>query len=501
MNIFSSELKTMNGIGAIVIRQVPRALVLSAIGFLAARPALAEVAPAEGLDLASAARPLKLETSPILTDAKLPAPPALDGRLIERLGLTLSLSTELLLGPKARVAAAVGTAGGRDPSAVAVGDFDGDGQLDLAVTNHDGSSVSILLDSREPDAVATDAHYRLAASQAVGAQPQAVVAGDFNGDGLLDLATANAGGGSVTILIADGTARGDVHFSALEVPVDPFGPIAIVAADFNGDGRLDLATANYLGNSVSILLNDTADGATVARFSVAAHLIVGMDGPYALAVGDFNDDGQPDLATANSYGNSVAILVNETLPGSSELHFGLSASPAVGQGPIAIAVGDFNGDHKPDLVTANHYDDSLSILLNDTAADVAGASFRAAERLRVGINCGLTAVAAVDFNGDGKPDLVTTNDGSDSLSILGNDTSPGAAAVRFSVVASPAVSGNLYALAIGDFNRDGKPDLAVTSGGGPDDSTVSILSNDTPARLLLQRRTLQARGDDRLLKP
>ena len=491
----------MNGIGAVVIRQAPRALVLSAIGFLVARPAMAEVEPAEEEVVASAARSLKLEASPILAAAKLPTPslPALDGALLDRLGLTLSLSTELLLAPRARVGAAVGTAGGRDPSAVAVGDFDGDGLPDLAVTNHDGNSVSILLNSSLPGA--EQAHYHLALSQAVGAQPQSVVAGDFNGDGLLDLATANAGDVSVSILLADGASRGDLHFSAFELPVDPLGSIAIVAADFNGDGKLDLATANYLGSSVSILLNDTTDGATIASFSVAAKLLAGMDGPYALAVGDFNGDGKPDLATANSYGNSVAVLVNETLPGSSDLHFDLAANPAVGQGPIAIAVGDFNGDHRPDLVTANHYDDSLSILLNDTAPGAAGARFGAAATTTIGINSGLTAVAVADFNGDGKPDLVTANDGSDSLSILGNDTAAGAATVRFSVVANPVISGNLYALAIGDFNRDGKPDLAVTSGGSSDGSTVSTLSNDTPARLLLQPRTLQARGDDRLLKP
>ena len=491
----------MNGIGAVVIRQAPRALLLSAIGFLLARPAMAEGEPAEGLVIANAARSLKLNASPILADRKLPTPPipAIDGALLDRLGLKLSLSTELLLAPRARFTAAVGTAGGRDPSAVAVGDFDGDGLPDLAVTNHDEGSVSILLNSSLPGS--EQVHYRLALSQAVGAQPHAVVAGDFNGDGLPDLATANVGDGSVSILIADGAARGDVHFSSLELPVDPLGPIAIAAADFNADGKLDLATANYLGSSVSILLNDTADGATVASFSVATQLLAGMDGPYALAVGDFNGDGKPDLATANSYGNSVAILVNETLPGSSDLHFSLAASPAVGQCPIAIAVGDFNGDHKPDLVTANNYDDSLSILLNDTAPGAAGTSFGVAANTVVGINSGLTAVAVVDLNGDGKPDLVTANDGSDSLSILGNDTAQGAAAVRFSVVANPTVSGNLYALAIGDFNRDGKPDLAVTSGGSADGSTVSTLNNDTPARLLLPPRTLQARSDDRLSKP
>ena len=454
----------MNGIGTVAIRPASWALVLSAMGLLAAPPAMAEATP------------------------------------VAQKPLTLSLSTELALAPKARVGAALGAAGGRDPYAIAVGDFDGDGKPDLAVTNHAGSTVSILLNDSE--AQAAEGRYRLVASFAVGSLPHAVVGGDFNGDGRPDLATANIGDSSVSILLADSATSGEVHFNVLNLPIEGLGPIAIAATDFNGDGKLDLATANYYGGTVSILLNDTVRGSMAARFSVVTSLMAGMDsGPYALAIGDFNGDGKPDLATANSYDNSVAILINDTLRGSREPRFIRAASPAVGQGPIAIAVGDFNGDHQPDLVTANHYDDSLSILLNETAPGAAGASFGIAANTIVGLNSGLTAVAVVDFNGDGKPDLVTANDGSDSLSILGNDTAQGAAAVRFSVVASPVVSGNLYALAIGDFNRDGKPDLAVTSGGNSDGSTVSTLSNDTPARLLLQPRTLQARDDDRLSKP
>ena len=471
----------MNGIVAVVIRPASWALVLLAMGSFVARPAMAEVASAGRLVVASAARPSTLDASRILADAALPTP-ANGGGMRGRQGLKLSLSTELALAPKARVGAALGAAGGRDPYAVAVGDFDGDGKPDLAVTNHAGSTVSILLNNTERDAAG--ASYRLAATQAVGSLPHALVAGDFNGDGKPDLATANIGDSSVSILLADGARDREVHFSVLSLAIEGLGPIAIAAGDFNGDGKLDLATANYFGGTVSILLNDTVRGSMVARFSAATSLMAGMDsGPYALAVGDFNGDGKPDLATANSYDNSVAILINDTLRGSREPRFIRAASPAVGQGPIAIAVGDFNGDRKPDLVTANHYDDSLSILLNETAPGAGEASFGVAANTIVGINSGLTAVAVVDFNGDGKPDLVTANDGSDSLSILGNDTTPGAAAARFSIVASPVVSGNLFALAIGDFNRDGKPDLAVTSGGSSDSRTVSTLTNDTPARL------------------
>lgn len=448
---------------------------------------MAQAAPGSDLVIATASRAALLDGGRMLADAKLPKPAASafgDG-LGGRQGLTLTLSTELVLAAKARVAAAVGTAGGRDPYAVAVGDFDGDGKPDLAVVNH-GSGVSILVN--ETERAAAGIRYRFAASQEMGAEPNGIVAGDFNRDGRLDLATANVGDGSISILLADGVSAGELHFSVLALPIDGVGPAAIAAGDFNGDGKLDLVTANYLGSTVSILLNETRRGMVSARFEPASRLSVAVgSGPYALVVGDFNGDGRPDLATANSYDNSVSVLINDTPRGDRVPRFVLATSPAVGQGPVAIAAGDFNGDGKLDLVTANHFDDSLSILVNDSADGAEGASFRTATALAVGSNSGLAAVAVIDIDGDGKPDLVTANDGSDSLSIFGNGSPPGAAEVRFTVVASEAVIGNLYALAVGDFNRDGRPDLAVTSGGRADDNTVSTLVNDTPASLPQQQ--------------
>ncbi len=414
-----------------------------------------------------------------------PAPAAAPGSPLaatDTVPLALSLSTAIAFGPRAALGAATGTAGGRDPYAVAVGDFDGDGRPDLAVTNHAGSTVSILLNETEPRA--GSASYRLAASQAVGALPYAVVAGDFNGDGKVDLATANSGDDSVSVLL-NGTMPGDYgpSFAAVAVPTASFGTIAIVACDIDGDGRLDLATANYFSSSVSVLLNDTVTGASEARFSVAASLPIGDDsGPYALVAGDFNGDGKADLATANSYENTVSILLNGSKPGSdSGLRFAAASNVAVGQGPVALAIGDFNGDRRPDLASANNFDGTVSILINGTAPGAAATRFDLAANLTVGINSGLASVAVVDFNGDGKLDLVTANDGSDTLSVLSNSTAAGTGGTRFSVVATPNVSGNLYAVAVGDFNGDGRPDLAVTSGGRSDGSSISTLTNITPA--------------------
>jgi uncharacterized protein (DUF2141 family) len=282
---------------------------------------------------------------------------------------------------------------GFNPEGVAAGDFNGDGILDLAVANGCGNTpppycyspgtVSILLgDGR--------GNFTLASSTGVGMYPSSVVVGDFNGDGKLDLAVVNSGISSpnVSILLGDGTGNFTLASSA-PVGGDPF---AVAVGDFNGDGKLDLAAGVYNEPFclVTILLGDGTGNFSLAS-SVALNWIA-----YAVAVGDFNGDGKLDVAAALDIG-TVSILL-----GDGTGNFSLVSSPVVGAGVTQVVVGDLNGDGKPDLAVANGQPGVVSILLGDGTGNFQPASSPAAGQLPQYLTVG-------DFNGDGKLDLAVTN--------------------------------------------------------------------------------------------
>ncbi|WP_273455337.1 FG-GAP-like repeat-containing protein [Nevskia ramosa] len=407
------------------------------------------------------------------TTATVPVP-VLSGASTASKSFFLNLASATGIGATPSFAAAVAAGIGSDPRLVAAADFNGDGRPDLAVANAGSNTVSILLNTTAPGAAS--ASFTLAASPAVGGNPQSLAVIDFNGDGKPDLAVANYNSNTVSIL-RNNTAPGaaSASFVLAASPAVGGGPQSVAVGDFNGDGKPDLATANNSGDTVSILRNNTAPGAASASFILAASPAVG-DQPASVAVVDFNGDGKPDLAVANYNSNTVSILRNGTATGAASASFTLVGSPAVGINPQSVAVGDFNGDGKPDLVTANLGSDSISVLRNNTATGASNASFELSTRPAVGRSP--ASVAVGDFNGDGKPDLVVTNAGSTTVSILRNRTLPGATNASFSVAAGPAVGTGSFSVAVGDFNSDGRPDLAVAN--QTSDSVSTLLNGTLP---------------------
>jgi hypothetical protein len=198
---------------------------------------------------------------------------------------------------------------------VAVGDFNGDGVQDLAVANYDSDRVSVLLGNGDGSfQAAHDFGVWFPINPApVTFSPVSVAVGDFNGDGVQDLAVANAGefgdwcvGSSVSVLLGYGGGRFQ--------PAQGFGldcyRISVAVGDFNGDGAEDLAVASSSAGTVSVLLGN-GDGSFQAaqNFGASSH-------PFSVAVGDFNGDGKPDLAVVNGYSANVSVLINNTPMGS-----------------------------------------------------------------------------------------------------------------------------------------------------------------------------------------
>jgi len=331
------------------------------------------------------------------------------------------------------------------PMSVATGDFNGDGKLDLALgMQEDGNPgyVNVLLG--KGDGTFTP----VSSSPATGRTPGSMVVGDINGDGKLDLAVANYSDNTVTILLG----RGDGTFlppSGSTVRVGA-GPTALALGDFNRDQKLDLVVANGTDNTLTILLGN-GDGTFTPASSPPA-----PGSPFGLAVGDFNGDGKLDLAVANFDVNTVTILL-----GNGDGTFAPAPSPPASKGP-ALAVGDFNSDGKLDLAVTNSGDSTVTILLGNgdgTFAPISGCC---------GTSVSLTftlGMAAGDFNGDGKLDLAVAIQNNqpaspaDYVAILLGKADGTFSPTDFSLL----LPNDPYSLAVGDFNGDGKLDFATAS--------------------------------------
>ena len=298
------------------------------------------------------------------------------------------------------------------------------------------------------------------ADYSVGQQPYAVVVGDFNRDGKLDLAVASAGDGTVSVLLGkgDGTFR-----SPMQYTVGPRGLLSQIAAgDFNGDGRLDVVVSNFGSNDVSVLLGK-GDG----TFQAAGSHKVGTN-PSAVAVADLNGDGKLDLVVANQNCNNghppcgpgtVSVLL-----GNGDGTFQAHKELATCKGPNWVTVGDFHRAGKLDLAVAcggsRESPSKLSILLGN-----GDGTFQTFFSYPLKVNG--DSVAAADFNRDGKLDLaVGDNIGLVSV-FLGNGD--GTFRDRVDYPAGPFPSGSI---GIGDLNGDGNLDLVVASGGS---NSVTIL--------------------------
>jgi len=342
------------------------------------------------------------------------------------------------------------------PQSVAVADFNGDGKLDLAVPVYSeftsNSDVNIFLGNG-------DGTFKAGPEFAVSGQNvnNAAIA-DFNGDGKPDLAISLPDTGEIQVLLGNG----DGSFTPM--PAIPASGVSVVAAgDFNGDGNADLILVNTGPGTLTILLGN-GDG----TFATGATLPV-AGSPSAVVAGDFNRDGKIDLAVVDGSADAVTVLLGNGDGGFAQV----ASSPQTGYQPVAIVAADFNGDGILDLAVSNlnggnPIPGSVTVLLgNGDGTFVATAASPATGAVPSTIVLG-------DFNGDGKADLVTGNTGSNTATVLLSNGDG-----SFATPLSPSPGINPF-LAVGDFDGDGLPDIAA--------------ANNTPntVTILLSRETLAA---------
>ncbi len=348
---------------------------------------------------------------------------------------------------------------GDAPQSVAVGDLDGDGDLDLAVaidTVETFDDVAVLLNSG-------DGTFAPPTLFSVGTVPKSLEMGDMDGDGDLDVAVVNQGSGDVSILLnnGNGTFAPEVFYATGDGPQD------VALGDLDGDGDLDVATANDGSDDISVLLNN-GNGTLAPRTTFA----VGP-GPASLAMGDLDGDNDLDLAVGISSGNDrVSILKN--------FGNGTFAAPvdfSVGNFPWfeSVALGDLDDDGDLDVVVANALELSVSVLLGNGDGTYADAvSFSTAGANASGLPL---SIKMGDMDGDGDLDLVMAEGPpifapSDSIAVLQNNGeglfAPG---INFPAGNTP------LSLAIGDLDGDGDLDAVTANLLGDDVAVLLNLSN------------------------
>lgn len=342
------------------------------------------------------------------------------------------------LGSGAKALNFVGTASQAEPyslAAIAVGDFNADGIPDMAVAAYASGSVLVFLG--KGDGTFT----QMPDTPSAGSTPSSINIADFNGDGIPDLILANLWGSSATVLLGNG----DGTFTTTStLPAGSFSR-AVAVGDFNRDGVEDVAIVNTGSASVTVLLGNGDGTFTPTSQSPAT----GSD-PNFIAAADLNGDGNIDLVTANEFGNSLTVLLGNgdgTFTPSSQ-------SPSTGSNPASVVIADFNGDGIPDLATANNGDNTVTVLLGNGDGTFTPSSQSPSTGDQP------SSITVADFNGDAIPDLVVGNyDDYDSYAVsvlLGN----GDGTFTTTQATLPGEN-NPNFVAVGDFNGDGIPDMAI----------------------------------------
>jgi hypothetical protein len=337
-------------------------------------------------------------------------------------------------------------AGDFAPTAVAVGDFNGDGKLDVVTANSGfTSTVNVFLGNG-------DGTFQGPRSIRVPELPNSIAVADLRRNGKLDVVVA--GVQDVVVLLGNGDGT-------FQPPTSYFSgsPSSVAVGDFDGDGTPDLVTANRSSGLVGVFLGKGDGTFQLVRYSNAGQQ------PSSVAVGDFNEDGKDDVVVTNAFSAQASVLL-----GNGDGTFQGPVPYAVGPNPVSVAVGDFNGDGHQDLVVstkggAGGSGAGLNVLLGN-----GDGTFGPAVLFPAGTSPG--AVAVADLNGDGKDDLVTADAGSDFGGstvqvLLGNGDG------SFQPPAAYFAGPFDRALAVGDFKGDGRPDIATLNSG-----TFAVLLNN-----------------------
>ena len=335
------------------------------------------------------------------------------------------------------------TGSGSKPTFVAVGDFNNDSQLDIAVANSGNDNVGIFLGDGN-GSFSRQQTYSIGS----GAGPVSIVLRDLNGDSIIDIVVVNYNIDNIVILF--GFKNGTVSLNKTYSTGNGSGPLSVAITDFNNDDQFDLIVTNYQANNLGIFLG-YGDG----NFSTQKTFSTGNGShPISVAVGDLNHDGHPDIAVANQGTNNAGVFIGY---GNGSFKDQIIYSTKGKSNPVVVATGDFNNDNRLDIVVANLNGNNVDFFLG-----YGNGTFSNKTTYSTGYNSVPSSVAVGDFNNDSRLDVVVVNIGIDNIGIFlgfGNGTFSDQSTYSTGSGSKP------YFVAVGYFNNDSQLDIVVANYG------------------------------------
>lgn len=341
---------------------------------------------------------------------------------------------------------------GQNPQYVAVGDLNNDGAPDAVVVNNTSGTVSVLLNKHDGTG-----SFNQPATYAVGTSPSWAAIGDVNGDGKPDIIVSNVTSGTISVLLnkGDGTLQAASSYNVLPAGVTGTpSPTAVAIGDVNNDGKPDVVVANSGTNNVSVLINN-GQGA----FTASAAYTVG-NAPDSISLAKFTSGANVDIMTANKSGRNVSVLL-----GNGDGTFQAAKNTPAGYVPYSAIPRDIDGDGRMDVVVCDNMGQAsgINVLKGNGDGTFQKAVYYVGGKSPI-------AVAVGDFNGDGRPDVATANTGTQDVSLFLN-----AGSATFAAPATLAPGVTHLGVAVADCDGDGNQDIILAN----TPSGVTVLLNIT----------------------
>ncbi len=370
-----------------------------------------------------------------------------------------------------------------DPYYSAIGDIDGDGMPDLVVCTYQPYSGGLgYMYIYRNTGVQGQLSYAAPVLCSVANGGRIVKLGDLDGDGKLDIVIACSGSGRVSC-IRNKSTPGNISVAPPANKSFSSGPIDVALADFDGDGKLDIACAIYQSNTIEIYRNIITSipsggvGAFPSTGTFTNYYVAFTAGntPLSISATDVDGDNKPDLIASNYTDGTISVLRNISL--TDTFIFEPNVDYIAGAGSGQVKVMDINGDNKPEIIVANNTDNSFTVFQNNVTTTPLNASSFTATTFNIGAGTGPAGLDMGDFDGDGKTDIVFSDVNSNTLSVFKNTFAGGtigSSTFTAGSILSTGSSSTPQGVTVGDMDGDNKPDIVVGNIGS---NTISIFKN------------------------